>query len=136
MKVITATELKTNLGKYLEAARSEEVAITRNGACIAKLCSASTVYSRSEPENDDLCRLTSRLMALREPENFASYDVGGGDEWTLACNGEPVARLTPIKRKRRLGFIDGPPASEETIAAIMEPVMTEKELDEWEKKPL
>ena len=136
MKVITATELKTNLGKYLEAARSEEVAITRNGACIAKLCSASTVYSPGEPENEDLNKLSSRLMALREPENFASYDVGGRDEWTLACNGEPVARLTPIKKKRKLGFLDGPPDSEETIAAIMEPVMTEEELDEWESKPI
>lgn len=35
--VITATELKNNLGKYLELAGSEDVFITKNGSQIAKL---------------------------------------------------------------------------------------------------
>lgn len=34
---ITATELKLNLGKYLQLAESEDVFITRNGKVIAKL---------------------------------------------------------------------------------------------------
>jgi len=36
---ITATELKTNLGKYLLLAATEDVFITRNGRTVAKLTS-------------------------------------------------------------------------------------------------
>ncbi len=35
--VVTATELKQNLGKYLELSNTEEIAITKNGAPIAYL---------------------------------------------------------------------------------------------------
>ena len=34
---ITATELKLNLGKYLQLCRTEDVLITKNGKVIAKL---------------------------------------------------------------------------------------------------
>ncbi len=34
---ITATELKTNLGKYLMLAETEDIYITKNGKVIAKL---------------------------------------------------------------------------------------------------
>lgn len=34
---ITATELKSNLGKYLMLARTEDIYITRNGKIVAKL---------------------------------------------------------------------------------------------------
>ena len=34
---ITATELKTNLGKYLALAETEDVYITKNGKIVAKL---------------------------------------------------------------------------------------------------
>ncbi len=34
---ITATELKLNLGKYLQLAENEDIYITRNGRVIAKL---------------------------------------------------------------------------------------------------
>ena len=34
---ITATELKENLGKYLQLASTEEIFITRNGRVVAKL---------------------------------------------------------------------------------------------------
>ena len=36
---ITATELKSNLGKYLLLAASEDVYITRNGKVVARLTS-------------------------------------------------------------------------------------------------
>ncbi len=36
---ITATELKENLGKYLQLAASEDILITRNGKVVAKLTS-------------------------------------------------------------------------------------------------
>ena len=35
--VITATELKINLGKYLSIAQNQDVFITKNGKIIAKL---------------------------------------------------------------------------------------------------
>lgn len=35
--VITATELKSNLGKYLLQAENEDVLISRNGRIVAKL---------------------------------------------------------------------------------------------------
>ena len=34
---ITATELKTNLGKYFMLAETEDIYITRNGKVVAKL---------------------------------------------------------------------------------------------------
>ncbi|AEE14489.1 prevent-host-death family protein [Thermodesulfobium narugense DSM 14796] len=34
---ITATELKNNIGKYLELASKEDIYITKNGKAIAKL---------------------------------------------------------------------------------------------------
>lgn len=36
---ITATELKENLGKYLQLAATEEIYITKNGKVVAKLTS-------------------------------------------------------------------------------------------------
>ncbi|WP_080803197.1 type II toxin-antitoxin system Phd/YefM family antitoxin [Arabiibacter massiliensis] len=37
--VVTATELKSNLGHYLELAQSEDILISKNGRAVAKLCS-------------------------------------------------------------------------------------------------
>ena len=37
--IITATELKANIGKYLSLADAEEVLITKNGRGVAKLVS-------------------------------------------------------------------------------------------------
>ena len=37
--IITATEFKTNLGKYLEMAMSQDIFITKNGKSIARLTS-------------------------------------------------------------------------------------------------
>ena len=38
---ITATELKNNLGKYLDLAIKEDIIMTKNGKYIAKLTSAT-----------------------------------------------------------------------------------------------
>lgn len=35
--IITATQLKTNLGKYLDMSQDEEILITKNGKIIAQL---------------------------------------------------------------------------------------------------
>ena len=37
--VVTATEFKTNLGKYLEMAATQDIFITKNGKNIARLTS-------------------------------------------------------------------------------------------------
>jgi prevent-host-death family protein len=37
--IITATELKTNIGKYLSLAMTEDIVITKNGKGIVKLTS-------------------------------------------------------------------------------------------------
>ena len=37
--IVTATEFKNNLGKYLEMAMSEDIFITKNGKSIARLTS-------------------------------------------------------------------------------------------------
>lgn len=37
--IVTATEFKTNLGKYLEMASSQDIFITKNGKNIARLTS-------------------------------------------------------------------------------------------------
>ncbi len=37
--IVTATEFKTNLGKYLEMAASQDIFITKNGKRIARLTS-------------------------------------------------------------------------------------------------
>jgi antitoxin (DNA-binding transcriptional repressor) of toxin-antitoxin stability system len=37
MAVTTSTELKSNLGKYLDLVKTEDIYVTRNGKTIAKL---------------------------------------------------------------------------------------------------
>jgi prevent-host-death family protein len=39
--IITATEFKSNLGRYLELVDKEDIVITRNGKRIAKLIAAN-----------------------------------------------------------------------------------------------
>ena len=39
--IVTATEFKTNLGRYLDLAEKETIVITRNGRRIAKLMDAN-----------------------------------------------------------------------------------------------
>lgn len=39
--IVTATEFKTNLGKYLELAVTQDIFITKNGKNIARLTSSS-----------------------------------------------------------------------------------------------
>jgi len=41
--VVTATEFKTNVGKYLTMADTEDIVITRNGKSVAKLTNARGV---------------------------------------------------------------------------------------------
>jgi len=53
--IVTATEFKTNLGKYLELAVTQDIFITKNGKNIARLTSPSV---NKLAVLDNLVRLT------------------------------------------------------------------------------
>ena len=149
---ITATELKINLGKYLEAANDEEILVTKNGKAIARLTGVRTFkYDFSELEEFEAkireANVLGEAPAIAygdggaEPAASASIptDAAVGGSWILSHNGEPVAQLQPIlkqKKKRKLGFMGGPPASEETDAALFESEWTDEEYEEWLKREL
>ena len=56
--IITATEFKNNLGKYLQLAAAQDIFITKNGQSIARLTS---------PSMDKLAALDS-LVGIAESE--------------------------------------------------------------------
>ena len=60
---ITATELKTNLGKYLMLAETEDIYITRNGKVVAKL---SNPYQDRVDVAKSLFGVLSNDMTLEE----------------------------------------------------------------------
>ncbi len=60
---ITATELKTNLGKYLLLAATEDIFITRNGRTVAKLTSP---YQNKLDTVDSLFGSIPATMTLEE----------------------------------------------------------------------
>lgn len=60
---ITATELKSNLGKYLLLAATEDVFITRNGRTVAKLTSP---YQNKLDTVDALFGSVPATMTLEE----------------------------------------------------------------------
>jgi len=145
---ITATELKLNLGKYLEAANGEEIIITKNGKGIARLTGINTFkYDLSELEEFEAKLKESSMLGEATAPAYGSGNAGtpgidgasqigheNADDWVLSHNGEPVALLQPIlkqKKKRRLGFISGPPISEETDAALFESDWTDEDYEAW-----
>lgn len=73
--IVTATEFKTNFGKYLDMLHSEDIFITRNGKTIAKLVnpnvsavdSISGLLAGKLPDNFD-------VKALRE-ERLDKYEI-------------------------------------------------------------
>ena len=71
--VVTATEFKTNFGKYLELVAQEDVFITRNGKTIAK------VINPQVSAVDSLCGLLKNapsdldLDSVRE-ERLSKYE--------------------------------------------------------------
>ena len=61
MAIVTATEFKQNLGKYLMLAKSEDVEIAKNGKISVKLTSAS---SRADTANRKTGSISSIFGAL------------------------------------------------------------------------
>ena len=73
--VITATEFKTNFGKYLEMVVAEDIYITRNGKTVAKMINpnvsavdsiAGILAGKVSPDTD--------RHSLRE-ERLAKYEI-------------------------------------------------------------
>ena len=67
---VTATELKTNLGKYLDLLGTEDVIITRNGRKIAKLV---------KEEDDTLSEIRSLfgILAGSELSKMTNDEIKG-----------------------------------------------------------
>ena len=148
---ITATELKLNLGKYLEAANDEVIVITKNGKEIAKLIGSRTYkYDFSELEELERQMKNGATYSPVVPSSMvlgeapaAGYGTNPGadsesgaeaDIWLLTRNGEPVAQIKPFmkqKRKRKLGFMGCGPVSEETDAALFESDFTGEVYERW-----
>ena len=61
--IVTATEFKTNLGKYLEMAMSQDIFITKNGKSIARLTSPAV---NKLALLDDLVGIAPKNQAMDE----------------------------------------------------------------------
>ena len=67
---VTATEFKTNLGKYLDLVATENIWITRNGKTVAKLTNANVssvdllsgvLAGKADPDTDSRTLREERL---------------------------------------------------------------------------
>ena len=63
---ITATEFKSNLGKYLDMVNEEEVVITKNGKNIARL---------SNPESEKVMLLDSLVGVASKIKDIKEDDI-------------------------------------------------------------
>jgi len=149
---ITATELKKNLGKYLELACKEEVVIKKNGRAIVRLLAVEENTAKEIPQGtpiryiaggeEDLSGEGKSVIVQEDMESFISgaLRTRSGEEWLLAKNGNiPVATLSikPLPRKRQFGFLKLPQEEIDYLnKVIMEPMFTEEELDEFDNKSL
>ena len=77
MMVVTATEFKTNFGRYLELLRSEDIYITKNGKTVAKMVNPnvsavdqiSGILEGKLPDEYDAKKLREERM-----ENYETSD--------------------------------------------------------------
>jgi len=83
--VITATELKTNLGRYLEAAKHEDVYVTRRGKVAVRI---------SSPSQDRVATLDSLVGIAAGAGAGASAATSTGDAATGTDTGTYVGTVT------------------------------------------
>ena len=87
---ITATELKTNLGKYLILAETEDIYITRNGKVVAKL---SNPYQDRVDVAKSLFGVLSNDMTLEEArEERLNDDINEVDK-SKSCRTDTLERI-------------------------------------------
>ena len=65
MLIITATELKKNLGKYLTKVNKEDIVITRNGIPVARLITPK----------DKKLSLVNQLLGVIPNDNLSKEDI-------------------------------------------------------------
>ena len=63
--IVTSTEFKLNLGRYLDLAAREDIVITKNGRRVAKLVA----------EADDLTAIAMSLIGVIPPDNISADEV-------------------------------------------------------------
>ena len=64
--IITATELKINLGKYLEKSQDEDIIITKNGKIIAQL---------SQPNAEKMAVLCTLVGCAGSKDDITLEDI-------------------------------------------------------------
>jgi prevent-host-death family protein len=73
--LVTATEFKNNIGKYLSLVASEDIFITRNGKSVAKL--SNTKHSKVDIVNSLIGVIPNNDMTLEQArdERLARYET-------------------------------------------------------------
>ena len=90
---ITATELKENLGRYLQLASEEDIFITRNGKVVAKL---SSPYQDLLETAKNLAGIISADITLEEALERVKALVENGVKTSDAC--KTVAKESTFKK--------------------------------------
>ena len=72
--IVTATEFKTNIGKYLSLADDEDVLITRNGRSVAKLISAKDGKASAMRSLRGILKDTDVTLGSIREERLEKYD--------------------------------------------------------------
>ena len=72
--IVTATEFKTNIGRYLSLAENEDILITKNGQNIAKLVSAKEERSYALRSLRGVLKNTDLNLESAREERLGKYD--------------------------------------------------------------
>jgi prevent-host-death family protein len=71
--IVTATEFKTNIGKYLALADSEDVLITKNGRSVAKLVTARDARTSALRSLRGMLKGSDATLESIREERLAKY---------------------------------------------------------------
>jgi prevent-host-death family protein len=72
--IVTATEFKTNIGKYLALAGSEDVLVTKNGRSVAKLVAARDARTSALRSLRGMLKGSDATLESIREERLAKYD--------------------------------------------------------------
>jgi len=72
--IVTATEFKTNIGKYLSLADDEDILITKNGRSVAKLISARDGKASAPRSLRGVLKGSDATLESIREERLAKYD--------------------------------------------------------------
>jgi len=74
--IVSATEFKTNIGRYLALVDQEEIVITKNGKNVAKLSSARDERITALRSLRGIIKNTDVTLEKAREERLAKYDEG------------------------------------------------------------